>query len=138
MSLNVLLGNDFIDLSNIMGAGGNMTVQQVNSPSTRKGDPLFMQNLNKAWRAADASTKQSLKPCVQLDNNGNVVRIAPIKNFPQLEKFVRTFADGKTYIGVGSWGGSPGNSSDNNQSSAAQGDKDIQVTYNDGDATPRG
>lgn len=36
-------GNDFIDLSNIVGAGGNMTVGQVGDPSTLKGDPTFMQ-----------------------------------------------------------------------------------------------
>ena len=123
-------------MSNIVGAGGNMTVQQVNNPSTRKGDPLFMQHLNAAWQVADAPTKQSLQPCVQLDGNGNIVRIAAIKNYPQLETFVRSFADGMTYIGNGAWNGSPGNDNDNKQSSAAQGNTDIQVTYNDGDATP--
>lgn len=46
-------GNDFFDLSNIVGAGGNMTVQQVDKPATRKGDPRFMQNLNDAWHRAD-------------------------------------------------------------------------------------
>ena len=65
-----------------------------------------------------------------------MVRIGPIKDFPNLETFVRSFADGMTYIGVGAWGGSPGNGSDNAQSSAAHGNKDILVTYNDGDATP--
>ncbi|KAL9005513.1 MAG: hypothetical protein Q9188_001715 [Gyalolechia gomerana] len=129
-------GNDFFDLSNIVGAGGNMTVQQVNKPATRKGDPLFMQHLNDAWHRADDGTKQSLQNCVHLDGDGNVVRIDAIKDFPQLENFVRTFADGKTYIGVGAWGGSPGNANDNNQSSAGQGNTDIQVTYNDGDASP--
>lgn len=113
-----------------------MTVQQVNKPATRKGDPLFMQHLNDAWHRADDGTKQSLQNCVHLDGNGNVVRIDAIKDFPQLENFVRTFADGKTYIGVGAWGGSPGNANDNNQSSAGQGNTDIQVTYNDGDASP--
>ncbi|KAL8786273.1 MAG: hypothetical protein Q9213_002868 [Squamulea squamosa] len=129
-------GNDFIDLSNIVGAGGNMTVQQVNNPATRKGDPLFMQHLNDAWHRADAGMRQSLELCVHRDNNDNVTRIDAIKDWPQLETFVRTFADGKTYIGVGAWNGSPGNVNDNNQSSAAQGNTDIQVTYNDGDATP--
>ena len=113
-----------------------MTVQQVNNPSTRKGDPIFMQHLNTAWHAADASTKRSLQPCVQLDSKGNVARIAAIKSFPQLEKFVRSFANGLTYIGNGAWGGSPGNDNDNRQASAAQGNTDIQVTYNDGNATP--
>ncbi|KAL8840883.1 MAG: hypothetical protein Q9170_001147 [Blastenia crenularia] len=130
------VGNDFFDLSNIVGAGGNMTVQQVNNPATRKGDPLFMQHLNDAYHSADDGWKHSLQQCVHLDGNGNVSRIDAIKDFPQLENFVRTFADGKTYIGVGAWGGSPGNANDNNQSSAGQGNTDIQVTYNDGDASP--
>ncbi|MCJ1397815.1 hypothetical protein MMC11_001011 [Xylographa trunciseda] len=130
------MGNDFIDLSNIVGAGGNMTVQQVGEPSTRKGDPLFMQHLNETWHKADVKEKEGLKSCVHLDKHGDVARIDAIKGNPELEKFVRKFADGKTYIGVGAWGGSPGNKSDNNQSSAAHGDKDILITYNDGDATP--
>ncbi|KAI4251747.1 MAG: hypothetical protein L6R42_008253, partial [Xanthoria sp. 1 TBL-2021] len=65
-------GNDFIDLSNIVGAGGNMTVQQVNNPATRKGDPLFMQHLNDAWHRADAGWRQALELCVHRDNNDNV------------------------------------------------------------------
>ncbi|KAL9046065.1 MAG: hypothetical protein Q9214_001007 [Letrouitia sp. 1 TL-2023] len=129
-------GNDFFDLSNIVGAGGNMTVQQLDDPSTRKGDPLFMQNLNNAWARADQGTKDSLAQCVHTDGSGRVVRIDAIKDYPQLETFVRSFADGKTYIGVGAWGGSPGVDSDNAQSSAGKGNRDIQVTYNDGDATP--
>lgn len=43
------------------------------------------------------------------------MRIGAIKDYPQLERFVRGFADGKTYIGVGAWGGSPGVGSDNAQ-----------------------
>lgn len=129
-------GNDFIDLSNIVGGGGNLTVQQVGEPGTRKGDPLFMQHLNEAWHKADVKLKESLKSCVHLDKSGKVVRIDAIKDHPDLDKLVRTFADGKTYIGVGAWGGSPGDKSDNDQSSAGHGDKDILVTYNDGDATP--
>lgn len=132
------IGNDFFDLSNIVGAGGNMTVQQLDDPSTRKGDPLFMQNLNNAWGRADQATKDSLAQCVHTDDSGRVVRIDAIKDYPQLETFVRSFADGKTYIGVGAWGGSPGVDSDNQQSSAGKGNRDIQVTYNDGDATPIG
>ena len=113
--LRYALGNDFFDLSNIVGAGGNMTVQQVGDNSTRKGDPLFMQHLNEAWHKADAGLKNSLKSCVHLDNAGNVHRIDAIKDHPELEKLVRTFADGKTYIGIGAWGGSPGNANDNAQ-----------------------
>ncbi|KAL9134828.1 MAG: hypothetical protein Q9175_003992 [Cornicularia normoerica] len=130
------MGNDFIDVSNIVGAGGNITVQQVGEPATRKGDPLFMQQFNTSWHRASASTKASLKDCVHLNGKGDVARIGAIKDYPQLETFVRSFADGKTYIGVGAWGGSPGVGSDNAQSSAAQGDKDILITYSDGDATP--
>ena len=128
-------GNDFIDLSNIVGAGGNMTVQQVGEDLTRKGDPLFMQNLNKTWAKASPQTKAGLANCV-FTRDGKVVRIGPIKDYPKLEEFVRSFADGKTYIGVGAWKGSPGIVTDNDQSRAAKGDKDIQVTYNDGDASP--
>lgn len=65
-----------------------------------------------------------------------MVRIEAIKDFPNLEKFVRSFADGMTYIGVGSWNGNPGNENDNKQSSAAHGNKDIIVTYSDGNANP--
>ena len=133
---NVYQGNDFIDLSNICGAGGNLTVQQTGNPATRKGDPLFMQHLNDAWHNTDGDTRSSLSQCVHLDDSGKVTRIDAIKDFPNLETFVRSFADGMTYIGVGAWGGSPGNATDNNQSSAGQGSTDIQVTYNDGDASP--
>ncbi|KAI4210078.1 MAG: hypothetical protein LQ351_007068 [Letrouitia transgressa] len=129
-------GNDFFDISNIVGAGGNITIQQVGEPSTRKGDPLLMQNLRAAWRKADHKTKESLKGSVFTDGKGHVERMGPIKDHPLLEKFVRSFADGKTYIGVGAWNGSPGNDSDNKQSSAAKGTKDSLITYNDGDATP--
>ena len=108
-------GNDFIDLSNIVGAGGNMTVQQVDDPATRKGDPEFMQHLNAAWQKASADTKNGLKGVVHTNDKGDVVRIDAIKDHPALENFVRSFADGKTYIGVGAWNGSPGNASDNRQ-----------------------
>ena len=112
-----------------------MLVQQVDDPSTAKGDPLFMQHLNAAWANASPETKADLSNCV-FTQGDTVVRIGPIKEHPSLEAFVRSFADGMTYIGVRAWGGSPGNGSDNAQSSAAHGNKDILVTYNDGDATP--
>lgn len=108
------MGNDFIDLSNICGAGGNMIVQQVGDNKTRKGHPTFMQALNDAWRKTNQETRDRLKSCVHV-RNGQVVRIDAPKNFPELEKFVRTFADGRTYIGVGAWGGFAGNPSDNAQ-----------------------
>jgi hypothetical protein len=109
------LGNDFFDLSNIVGAGGNLTVMQVGEPSTLKGDPLFMQHLNTAWKKADQRTKKACASCVHLDHAGNVVRIDAIKDNPSIEPLIRTFADNKTYIGVGAWNGSPGHPSDNNQ-----------------------
>lgn len=136
ITFNGFGGNDFIDISNIVGAGGNLTIQQEGDPSTRKGDPLFMQNFRTAWHKANDATKVSLKASVHLDNHGKVTRIGPIKDNPKLEKFVRSFADGKTYIGIGAWGGSPGNPSDNKQSSAAHGTKNAQITYSDEDATP--
>lgn len=129
-------GNDFIDISNIVGAGGNITIQQEGDPTTRKGDPLFMQNFRHAWNKASPETKGSLRSSVFLDGHGQVTRIGPIKDNPRLEKFVRGFADGKTYIGVGAWNGSPGNARDNGQSSAAHGTKNAQITYSDEDATP--
>ena len=129
-------GNDFIDISNIIGAGGNLTIQQQGDPSTRKGDPLFMQHLRTAWHKASPQTKDELKGSVFTDEKGDVERIGPIKDHPKLEHFIRSFADGKTYIGIGSWGGSPGNANDNAQSSAAHGTKDLVITYSDEDATP--
>ena len=112
-----------------------MTVQQVNDRLTLKGDPLFMQHANAAWAKASAQTKAGLAGHV-FTRDGKVVRLGPIKGAPVLEAFVRTFADGKTYIGEGAWMGSPGVPSDNNQSGAGHGNKDIQVTYSDGDASP--
>ena len=92
-----------------------MTVQQVGEPSTRKGDPIFMQQLNQAWHKASAGENNALKDCVHVNGKGDVVRIDPIKDHPPLDRFIRSFADGKTYIGVGAWGGSPGVGSDNAQ-----------------------
>lgn len=92
-----------------------MTIQQVGEPTTRKGDPTFMQDLNRAWHKADQRTKDGLKNCIHLDNSGNVVRMDSPKTFANLEKFVRTFADGRTYIGIGAWGGYAGNPNDNKQ-----------------------
>lgn len=132
----VSIGNDFIDISNIVGSGGNMTVMQVGDISTLKGDSLFMQDMNKAWHKASQQTRDKLKDLVHLNGQGHVVRIDAIKGHPDLEALVRTFADGKTYVGVGAWGGSLGHPGDNAQSSAAHGDKDILITYSDGDAYP--
>lgn len=113
-----------------------MTVQQVGEPSTLKGHPTFMQALNTAWHKASPATRASLSHCIFTDASGKVIRMGPIKDNPGLDPLIRTFADGKTYIGVGAWAGSPGNAKDNEQSSAGKGDKDIIVTYSDGDARP--
>ena len=59
ITFNGFGGNDFIDLSNIVGAGGNLTIQQEGDPSTRKGDPLFMQHLRAAWSKAPQHEKPS-------------------------------------------------------------------------------
>lgn len=107
-------GNDFIDLSNICGAGGNLIVMQVGDPSTAKGDPRFMQGLQEAWKKASEQTRKELANCVTV-KNGRPVRIAAPKDFPKLEAFVRRFANGKTYIGIGAWNGHAGNPNDNNQ-----------------------
>ena len=110
-----MVGNDFIDISNIVGAGGNMTVQQSGDHATLKGDPLFMQQLNDTWHKASSTEKNALKNSIHLDSKGNVVRMDTIKGNPALEKFVRSFADGQTYVGVGSWNGSPGVGGDDRQ-----------------------
>lgn len=95
-----------------------------------------MQHLNSAWHNADQGTRDRLQNCVHCNGNGDVTRIDAIKDYPDLETFVRSFADGMTYIGVGAWGGSPGNANDNAQSSGGQGSRDVLVTYSDDDATP--
>jgi hypothetical protein len=107
-------GNDFIDVSNICGAGGNLIVMQVGDPSTAKGNRRFMQGLQEAWSKASQQTKNELSNCVTVRDSRSI-RIAAPEDFPKLEAFVRTFADGKTYIGVGAWGGHAGNPNDNKQ-----------------------
>lgn len=92
-----------------------MTVEQVGDPSTLKGDPTFMQDLNTAWHQATQETKNGLKDCVHLDAAGNVSRIDAIKDRPALETFVRSFANGMTYLGNGTWGGNRGNPDDDRQ-----------------------
>lgn len=121
---------DFFDLSNICGAGGNMIVMQVGEPGTAKGDPRFMQGLQDAWKKASQKTKDELKNCVTV-KDGRPIRIAAPKDFPKLEAFVRTWANGKTYIGVGAWGGHAGNPEDNKQSSAAKTSRDCLILYSD-------
>ncbi|KAI1132851.1 hypothetical protein F5Y10DRAFT_291809 [Nemania abortiva] len=130
-------GNDTIDISNICGAGGNMTCQQVGDPAGKfKGHETFMQACNSAWHKLAQAKKDQLKGHVFLDGNGNVKRIGAPKEFQPLEQFVRTFANGRTYIGVGAWGPSQGNPEDNKQSAAGKGSKDILIIYSDGNAAP--
>ena len=92
-----------------------MTIQQVGDPSTRKGAPTFMQDLVKTWHSADEGTRRSLAGCVHCNEKGDPVRIDAPKSNHALENFVRRFADGKVYIGVGAWGDSKGVESDNRQ-----------------------
>ncbi|KAI1269711.1 hypothetical protein F5Y18DRAFT_107934 [Xylariaceae sp. FL1019] len=130
-------GNDTIDISNIVGAGGNLTCQQVGDPAGKyKGHETFMQACNTAWYKLPQAKKDQLKGHVFLGTQGDVKRIGPPKEFQPLEEFVRTFANGRTYIGVGAWGASVGNPADNAQSEAGVGSKDILIIYNDGNAAP--
>ncbi|KAK6821825.1 hypothetical protein PG987_014650 [Apiospora arundinis] len=130
-------GNDTIDISNIVGAGGNMTCQQVGDPAGKfKGHETFMQACNKAWKGLSQQKKDQIKKWVTLDSKGNVKRIGPPKESQALEQFVRTFANGRTYIGVGSWAGGKGNPEDDKQSKAGKGSKDILIVYSDGNAAP--
>ncbi|CAJ2507689.1 Uu.00g088750.m01.CDS01 [Anthostomella pinea] len=131
------MGNDTIDISNIVGAGGNMTCQQVGDPAGKyKGHETFMQACNTAYHKLPQAKKDQLKGHVFLDGSGNVKRIGPPKDSQPLEQFVRTFANGRTYIGVGAWGGNAGNPEDNKQSSAGKGSKDILIVYSNGNAAP--
>jgi hypothetical protein len=97
-------GNDTIDISNICGAGGNLTCQQVGDPAGKyKGHETFMQACNQAWHKLPQGKKDQLKGFVFLDGKGNVKRIGAPKDSKALEEFVRQFANGRTYIGVGAW-----------------------------------
>ncbi|KAF2221719.1 hypothetical protein BDZ85DRAFT_132716 [Elsinoe ampelina] len=143
-------GNDFFDMSYIVGLGGNLTIMQAGDRSTLKGHPTLMQACNAKWQKTDQNTKNAIKGAVHLDGSGKVIRVDKPASNPKLEDWVRTFAGGYGYVGVGSWNGSNGNQQDNQnvrlqistsltakiltylQSSAAKGNKDILVTYNDG------
>ncbi|KAG8623554.1 hypothetical protein KVT40_008530 [Elsinoe batatas] len=125
-------GNDFFDISYIVGLGGNLTIMQVGDRSTLKGHPTLMQACNAKWQKTDQGTKNAIKEAVHLDGSGKVIRVDKPASNPKLEDWVRTFAGGYGYVGVGSWNGNNGNQQDNQNSSAAKGNKDILVTYNDG------
>ena len=126
---------DWYDTSVIVGAGGNITIEQDGDSRTLKGDPDFMQQLQAAWKKASPATRETLKDHVHL-NEGVPIRIEAPKSYEPLEKFVRTFANGQTYIGIGAWGDFKGDPNDNKQSSATPGAKNVLITYNDGDAKP--
>ncbi|KAK7720933.1 hypothetical protein SLS64_001226 [Diaporthe eres] len=129
-------GNDVFDTSVLAGSGGNITVQHWGNDSTRKGAPTYMQDAQVAWDNASQETRNAIQSAVILSGEGKVVYIGPTKENPPLENWVRTFANGKTYIGIGAWGDFKGDVNDNNQSSAAPGSQDIIITYNDGNANP--
>lgn len=80
-----------------------MSSEVGDAPNHFKGDALFMQQCNDAWHKASQEVKNEIRALVFLDAQGNVKRIGPPKDNQALERFVRTFAEGKTYIGVGAW-----------------------------------
>ncbi len=124
-------GNDYFDISIIVGAGGNLTIEQQGDAKSRKGDPHLMQKVRTAWRKADGKTKASLKDVIHLDGSGLPIRVEAPKLHPQLEKWLRTTGIGGVYIGVGAWLDNPGHPDDNKQSSAAHGTKPWLITYSD-------
>jgi hypothetical protein len=107
-------GNDFFDISNITGAGGNITIMQVGNPKTLKGHPTFMQALNKAWHSADQKTKNKIKQSLHMDGAENIVRMDAVKSNPHLEAFVHKFDD-LSYVGPGATKGNAGDPRDNAQ-----------------------
>lgn len=125
-------GNQYYDISYIVGGGGNLTIEQVGKPHTVKGDATFMQDCDAAWKKlGGGSQKDHLKQFVHIDGKGKVARIDPPKNDKTLEEWVRTFAHG-VYVGVGAWGDSKGNEEDNKQSSGTPGgNSDLLVRFSD-------
>ncbi|KAF4553569.1 LysM domain-containing protein 3 [Elsinoe fawcettii] len=130
-------GNDFFDISYIVGVGGNMTIKQTTNDDV-KGHPTFMRACNDKWNQLDQGAKDRIGQWVHRDGSGSVVRLDRPLSSPELELFVRSFANGFGYIGVGAWKDNQGNPSDNYQSRAGQGNQDILITYSDQDATPAG
>lgn len=72
-----------------------------------------MQDAQVAWANASQETRNAIQNFVIL-RDGKVVYIGPTKENRTLEAWVRTFANGKTYIGIGAWGDFPGDENDNN------------------------
>jgi hypothetical protein len=108
-------GNDVFDTSVLVGSGGNITVQHWGNDSTRKGAPTYMQDAQVAWQNASQDTRNAIQSAVIVNGEGRVVYIGPTKENPPLENWVRSFANGKTYIGIGAWGDFKGDVNDNNQ-----------------------
>lgn len=73
-----------------------------------------MQDAQVAWANASQETRNAIQNAVILNGEGKVVYIGPTKESRALEAWVRTFANGKTYIGIGAWGDYPGDENDNN------------------------
>lgn len=122
----------YYDISYIVGGGGNLTIEQVGSPNTVKGDATFMQDCDAAWQSLGGGPKKDhLSQFVHTDGNGRVTRIDPPKNDQGLEEWVRTFAHG-VYVGVGAWGDDKGNQQDNEQSSGTPGgNSDLLLRFSD-------
>lgn len=74
-----------------------------------------MQDAQVAWDNASEDTKNAIRSAVIINGEGKVVYIGPTKENPPLENWVRSFANGKTYIGIGAWGDFKGDVNDNNQ-----------------------
>lgn len=74
-----------------------------------------MQDAQVAWDNASQETRDAIQSAVILNGEGKVVYIGPTKENPPLENWVRSFANGKTYIGIGAWGDFKGDVNDNNQ-----------------------
>lgn len=74
-----------------------------------------MQDAQVAWDNASQETRNAIQSAVILNGEGKVVYIGPTKENPPLENWVRSFANGKTYIGIGAWGDFKGDVNDNNQ-----------------------
>lgn len=74
-----------------------------------------MQDAQAAWENASEETKNAIRSAVIINGEGKVVYIGPTKENPPLENWVRSFANGKTYIGIGAWGDFKGDVNDNNQ-----------------------
>lgn len=121
----------YYDISYNVGGGGNITIEQIGAPATRKGDATFMQNCYTAWHKLAEDKKKALHNFFHLCSNGKMQGIEAPKENKELEAWVRAFAHG-VYVGVGAWGDSPGNKEDNEQSKGTPGGtKNSLLEFND-------